>query len=147
MPPTGGARPAGRSQKLPSTGRPHGPRVVGTGVQLLALLDEVERSDTAPAAPGKASRVLSEMGIDLAQLRADLLGEMNESTDGEEDSAMAPVLDELGSTHQRMWEMFVGLESLLERGFGAIEAELQTLNQKVAALEPVSRDHLPLFAV
>lgn len=49
---------------------------------------------------------------------------------------MAPVLNELGSAHQRMWEMFVGLESLLERRLGSIEAELQTLSCKVAALEP-----------
>jgi len=80
--------------------------------------------------------VLAELGIDLAQLRADLLAEIDHSSDGEEDVAMAPVLDELGLTHQRMWEMFVGLESLLERRFGAIEAELQAISRKVAALEP-----------
>ena len=113
-----------------------GHRVVGTGVQLLALLDEVERRETAPPVPGKALRVLAELGIDIARLRSDLLAELRNPSDGENDVAMAPVLDELGSTHQRMWEMFVGLESLLERRFARLEAELQTLSRKVAALEP-----------
>ena len=112
-----------------------GHHVVGTGVQLLALLDEVERHDTGPPLPGKAVRVLSELGVDVAGLRADCLAEMDQSSDSEEALAIAPVLDELGSTYQRMWEMFVGLESLLETRFGRIEGELQAIKRQVGASE------------
>ncbi|HEX2046775.1 MAG TPA: metalloregulator ArsR/SmtB family transcription factor [Acidimicrobiales bacterium] len=112
-----------------------GHHVVGTGVQLLALLDEVERRDTGPPLPGKAVRVLAELGVDVAGLRADCLAEMDQSSDSEETLALAPVLDELGSTYQRMWEMFVGLESLLETRFGRIEGELQAIKRQVGASE------------
>lgn len=112
-----------------------GHRVVGTGVQLLALLDEVERTDTG-ALPGKAVRLLTELDVDVAALRAELVAELGQSSDDEETAALAPVLDQLGSTHQQMWEMFVGLESFLEHRLGGIETELQAIRRQVAALEP-----------
>ena len=110
-----------------------GHRVVGTGTQLLALLDEVERSETGPPAPGKAARVLAELGVDLAQVRNDLLAEMDSSADDEEGHALGPVLTELGSTYQRMWELFVGLESYLEKRFAGIDEELRAIRRQITA--------------
>lgn len=113
-----------------------GHRIIGTGVQLLALIDEVERSETGPPVPGKAARVLADLGVDLGQLRSDLIAEMNVSADDDERSALDPVLDELGSTHQLMWELFVGLESTLDKRFSALSAELQTIKKQLADTAP-----------
>ncbi len=114
-----------------------GHRVVGTGAQLLALIDEVERSESEPPVPGKAARVLADLGVDLGELRADLIAEMKVSADDDDErSALDPVLDELGSTHQLMWELFVGLESTLDKRFAALSAELQTIKQQLADAAP-----------
>ncbi len=110
-----------------------GHRIVGTGAQLLALIDQVERSETGPPVPGKAARVLADLGVDLGELRASLIAEMRVSADDDDErSALEPVLDELGSTHQLMWELFVGLESTLDKRFAAFSAELQTIKQQFA---------------
>ena len=114
-----------------------GHRIVGTGAQLLALIDEVERSETGPPVPGKAARVLADLGVDLGHVRSDLVAEMNVSADdNDEGSALEPLLDELGSTYQLMWEMFVGLESILDTRFAALSAELQTIKQQLADAAP-----------
>lgn len=114
-----------------------GHRIVGTGAQLLALIDEVERSEISPPVPGKAARVLDDLGIDLGQVRADLIAEMNVSADDDDErSALDPVLDELGSTHQLMWELFVGLESTLDKRFAALSVELQAIKQQLADAAP-----------
>ena len=77
------------------------------------------------------------LGVDLGQVRADLIGEMNVSADDDDErSALDPVLDELGSTHQLMWELFVGLESTLDKRFAALSAELQTIKQQLTDAAP-----------
>lgn len=109
-----------------------GHRVVGTGAQLLALLDEVERTEAGPPHPGKAAQVLGELGIDLDRLRRDLLAEIDVAPQDEDRSALDPVLGELGSTYQLMWEMFVGLESSLDERFMSVTEELRAIKQQLA---------------
>ena len=113
-----------------------GHRVVGTGAQLLALLDEVERTEAGPPHPGKAARVLGELGIDLDRLRRDLIVEIDVAPEDEDGSALEPVLGELGSTYQLMWEMFVGLESSLERRFTSVTEVLREIKQQLANAAP-----------
>lgn len=122
------------SGAIPAEAIKLGHRFMGTGVQLLALVNEVERGGGGPPTPGKAALLLQALGVDLDALRDHLHAEMEAARpDDAEHAELDAVLSSLGTNYQLMWEMFVGLESQLERRFAAITKELEDMKAQLPA--------------
>lgn len=122
------------SGAIPAEAIKLGHRFIGTAVQLLALVNEVERGGSAPPTPGKAALVLQALGVDLDQLRDELHAELEAARPGDgQHTDLDAVLSSLGTNYQLMWDMFVGLESQLDRRFASMTKELEEIKAQLSA--------------